>query len=336
MAKCTACGKRALFTTTFGKVEICKKCGSLLNVNAWCDRNFKDKDELMQCKQNTLQIANANGMSQSFVLNLTEFYDEYINDGFTATIDGEAGQKLKIFEKYCVIYTKSEIKRDNLRQALAQIAEESLNSERNEYNEDRDTQLLSTDDKIALVKNVLKGNVASAGIAAATTAVINKKNREESEERAENIKAQRIERMVNPLVTLGERIIEYKSLSKVQIIHKTGTGYGILQFAPAKKSSKKLSAYEYFFYKKSIFKKTTKADVENAKSIITNLINATNQSSTKKQTTKSNVIANIESSTPSTPEQNKFNDIREYKRLLDEGIITEAEFEIKKKELLNL
>lgn len=45
-------------------------------------------------------------MPQGVIAEITRFFDEYLNGGFTTSIVGKCGQPLKIFEDYCVVYTK--------------------------------------------------------------------------------------------------------------------------------------------------------------------------------------------------------------------------------------
>ena len=107
MEKCSVCGKNALMVTNFRDVTLCKKCDSLINASSQYKRDFLSNDELMQQKNSALQLALENGFSQKIINSISEFFDEYIKDGYITTIDGKAGQKLKLFTNYCIVVTKN-------------------------------------------------------------------------------------------------------------------------------------------------------------------------------------------------------------------------------------
>ena len=168
MAKCRACGKAVLLTTTFGSVVLCKNCGTILNVPAWSSRVFDSMDNLVSCKNDALQRAALNNIPKDVVDEITKFFDEYIRAGFVTAINGKAGQTLKVFADYCIINTKSELKKTELENLFYQFDDDD---------DDDDDELISSDDKRNLVRGLMTGRLVQAVIGVAVSATINQQEK---------------------------------------------------------------------------------------------------------------------------------------------------------------
>ena len=137
----------------------------------------------------------------------------------------------------------------------------------------------------------------------------------------------------------------------VESFSKANTANGYLRFIPkGVTSSNLLYGCEYFFFNNSIpFEtKKIKQKIENVKNIILdNIANSeietkVSTAKAKKEKAEKELVAQAEQVRKIVEEvtqQNKtdvFDEVRKFKMLLDEGIITEDEFNAKKKELLGL
>jgi len=324
MAKCMSCGKTTLLTSNFGDVVLCKNCASIVNVPLWGDRNFLSIEELMEQKKLVMQKAVSNNISETIVQRIAQYFDEYIDDGFVTTINGKAGQIIKVFADYCIITTKNEIKKNELVSMFHQFDD-------NYYDDYRaDNELLSSDDKQNLVKGLLSGRIVQAGVGVALSATLNKQEKEKITEK----KSQERRRKVEQLITVGDRKVFYEKISQVDIFSRPNTTNGYLKFVPAGDNVDSLYDCEYFFFNNSIPFETKKIKqrVESVKSIVSKRI------AEIEQVSKKMIIAQEQEKATQnkTSSINSFDEIRKFKQLLDEGIITQEEFDVKKKELLGL
>lgn len=337
MAKCMSCGKTALLTTTFGNVVLCKNCGSLANVSMWNNREFLSMDELINQKNDALQKATANNMPQEIIAEITRFFDEYINAGFITAIKGKAGQSLKVFSTYCIITTKNESKKAEL---------ENMFSDFEDDDDDDDDTLISPDDKRNLVKGLMSGKLVQTGIGVAISATLNQQEKEKNSEK----KSRERHKNVGQLISVGERRIDLRNMAGVEIYSSSNTLNGYLKFIPKGVSSKQSYSCEYFFFNNSIpfESKKIRQQVEAIKNTINELIAnadretqmAMAQAEQKKlEMQKIQQEEQVRKMVEQVTQQSKpdaFEEVRKFKQLLDEGIISEDEFNTKKKELLGL
>lgn len=327
MAKCMACKKNALFTTAFDNVVLCNNCGKSVNVSLWKSRDFETLEELKNQRDAVVKAATSNNFPQEIVAAITRYFYEYIESGFVTAINGKAGQVLKVFSDHCIVYTKSESKKEALIAAFSDFDgyDDSV--------EEEDDGYFSSDDKRSLVKGLMSGRIVQAGIGAAISATINKQEQEKNAAKRALEKEKQNQTRENKLariISVGERRINLHRISNVEIYSKSGTSTGYLRFVPEGISPENMYNCEYFFFNNSILfeSKKIKQRIESARNIICNNISNLNK---KAQVSPSTL-------TISAPQKNSdaFEDIRKYKQLLDEGIISEEEFLAKKKELLGL
>ena len=139
------------------------------------------------------------------------------------------------------------------------------------------------------------------------------------------------------MITVGERRIDLRNMSSVEVYSRSNTANGYLRFVPKGVSSNRLYNCEYFFFNNSLpFEtKKIKQKVESLKDTLNLKIFNLQRDIQKAEQIK----RDIEMDEKDNQQQNKvdaFEEIRKFKQLLDEGIISEAEFNMKKKELLGL
>ena len=339
MAKCMSCGKTALLTTNFGNVILCKNCGTLANVSAWNSREFESMNELMNLKNDAIQKATTANMSQGVIAEITRFFDEYINAGFTTSIVGKCGQTLKIFEDYCVVYTKSEGKKNELENMFYQF-------DRDDDDDDDDGEYLSSEDKRNLARGLMTGKIVQAGIGAAVNASLSK---QEKEKLAEKRRRER-DKLTERLISVGDRRINLRDIEGVEMYSAPNTANGYLKFVPKGVARDDIYNCEYFFFNNSIPFETKKIKqrLEVLKNIITDKIEAlkreaqmvAEQAAQKKAEEQAAMQAEqMRKMVEEVTQQQKpdvFEEVRKFKQLFDEGIISEEEFNAKKKELLGL
>lgn len=172
MEKCSICGKTLIMKTCFGKVVLCKKCDSLINASLWNKRDFTSIEDLLEKKSNALSLAKANNLSENIINDINMFFEEYEKEGFVTSINGKAGQILKIFENYCIISTKNDNAKISLTNMFYQFDDD-----------DDDDEVLTAEDKLQLAKGVLKGGLIKTGIGVAMSAGLKQSAKEQKEEK---------------------------------------------------------------------------------------------------------------------------------------------------------
>jgi len=319
MEKCLNCGKTVLIKTCFGNETLCKNCDSLVNASSWNKRDFASMEDLLEKKNNALQLAKTNNVSERVVDAIEKYFDEYIKDGFVTSINGRAGQKLTIFENYCIVNTKSESAKTSLVNMFYQF----------DYDDDDDDDVLSVDDKLNLAKGVLRGGLIKTGIGVAMSAGLKQSAKEQQAEKKEREREKKLEK----LIKVGDKKILFKDICDVETFSNSNTSNGYLKFIPSGVNPGELYECDYFFFNNSIpfESKKIKQKVENVKKVLEEKIEKAVTEEKKK------VAQEVpKESETKMNDDSRFDEIRKYKQLLDEGIITEEEFQAKKKELLNL
>lgn len=316
MAKCFSCGKMTILSKNYNNITLCNNCASLINYSCWYKRNFSTIDELMENKERTLQLATSNNFKKELIDSLTSYFDEYINNGFISAIDGKAGQTITLFSDYCIINTKSDTAKTGLSNMFYQF----------DYNdeEDDEDEVLTVEDKLRLAKGFISGGIVKTGIDVAMSATLKSSAKEQKEEKRRRLRSKSLDKIIK----VGDKKLFYKNYRGVETFSKTNTANGYLKFIPQGINSDDLYSCEYFFFNNSIpFEtKKIKQKIEYAQNIINEKINSLNVKSIEAKVEIKEEVKEIDS----------FEEIRKYKQLLEEGIISEKEFNKKKKELLNL
>lgn len=323
MEKCLNCGKTVLIKTCFGNETLCKNCDSLVNASSWNKRDFVSMDELVEKKNNALQLAKTNNVSGNVIDAIEKYFDEYIKEGFVTSVNGRTGQTLKVFENYCIVNTKSESAQTSLINMFYQFDEDD---------DDEDDEVLSTDDKLNLAKGVLRGGLIKTSIGVAMSAGIKQSAKEQKAEKKARARKKKLEK----LIKVGDKKILFKDYINVETFSKVNTTNGYLKFIPKEVGEDDIYECDYFFFNNSIpfESKKIKQKVENIKKILEEKIE---KDVIKEKEEKTKTTQEVEKALEvKKNDESKFEEIRKYKQLLDEGIITEEEFQTKKKELLNL
>lgn len=316
MTKCIACGKGSLFSTDIGLHKLCNSCAGKINYSSWKKRDFQSMDELVGQKNMALQLASNNQFSNDAIKVISDYFDEYINDGYVTIINGKAGQTLKVFTNYCIINTK-DIQRDSLVDALYQLLDKE---DQNNASSSFDASEIK-----GAVNGLMRGRIVQTGVGIATSAVLKSMSKEKAEEWRRN--------QSKKMIVSGEYRVNLCNISMVdtQSIPDTSTGY--LRFVPNGISPSDYCSCFYFFYNTSIpfQSKKIRQQVNNIAGLLQNSITQAACSVQMPNT----CAMNSNNSVP-IPTEDPFEVIKKYKSLLDQGIISQEEFNKKKKELLNL
>lgn len=329
MEKCVSCKKVALMPSVIGKMTFCQSCALKLNTNSWKNRIFSSKDELTEKKITTLSSAKENGMSSESLEMINYYFEEYSDKGFFAAVNGKSSQTIKVFNDYLIVDTKDSMASN----ALSNISY-CLDDDDDDDDEVDFFSILSSE-KSNIMKGVMSGKFVQTGLSFATAAVIDQK--EKTSERKSRERHKNIDR----LVTMGELKINYKNLDHVSI-YSSNSAYGCLIFVPNGVSEKDFYACQYFVFDNSrpLESKKIRQKLEQIKEFINDKIEEIKENKRQIEAKEKADAIKAEKEQQikvlEQPKQSPFEEIRMYKELLDEGIITQEEFNLKKKEILGL
>ena len=316
MEKCINCGKPAIIKTMLGKEVLCKKCDLLIGASFWNKREFSSMEDLQEKKNKALSSAKTNNFSEKVIESIEKYFDEYIKEGFITSINGRAGQTIKVFDNYCIINTKSENAKSDLVHLFYQFEDD--------YDDEEDDEVLSADDKLNLAKGVLRGGLIKTGLGVAKSAGLKQSAKEQLEEKRDKLRKKNLEKMIK----VGDKKLFFKDYYAIETLSKSNKSNGYLKLVPKGEKADNLYECEYFFFNNSIpfESKKIKQKVEDIKDIIEEKLSPEDVEKPKEESSNNQTKSDTD----------KFEEIRKYKQLLDENIISEEEFEAKKKELLKL
>ena len=331
MVKCIACGKSALLTTDFGNVSLCKNCASKVNISIWKNRDVSSLGELMTNKTNALQLANSNAFSGEAINAIEKYFDSYINAGYVTTINGKVGQILKIFGDYCIIDTKNEEKKSELASLFYYFADDD------EDDEEEDDRTIFEKEKDSIVKGLLTGKIVQTGIGLAASAVIDSQEKEKADAKKSRERRKKREK----LIVVGEDKINLKDFVQVDTYLIPNASKGYLRFIPKGVTANEYYACTYFFFNASnpFERKKIKAHMDSIRDMLNERIGVIEKEQEKvaiEARVAQEVSVKNNMNVVSDSAKDAFEEIRKYKGLLDDGIITEDEFNKMKKALLGL
>lgn len=348
MAKCVACGKNILITNNMGNTTFCNNCASIIGLSRWKRREFTSISELIDYKNTAIQSAIQSGFTNEVVRIIEEYFDTYINAGYVTSFNGKAGQILKIFTDFCIIDTKNDIKKNEL------INKFSFDDSNDIEDDDDDDSFFNADNIGRITKGLMSGKLVQTGVGLAASAVVNSKAKEKAEERRaklEEAKQREKKRNMEQLICVGEYKVDLKNYIRVETVYGTNDLIGCLRFVPRATNLRDKYSCTYFFFNNSSIIPFESRKIRQEVEALRNMLNerlvkinaeieqmAYEEEIRREAEAKAVYEANFhrEEKNQEVGKEDVFDRIRKFKELYDEGIISEEEFNKKKKELLGL
>jgi hypothetical protein len=336
MIKCIACGKTALLSTEIGNVSLCNSCASKINASTWKKRDAATAGELAAQRNAALQLATSNGFSDVAIQAIARYFDAYLNIGYVTTVNGKAGQTLRIFDNLCIIDTKTE---SNQQTAISML-ENFFTSEEDDDDDELSESFLSSQAG-NITRGLLSGRLIETGVGLVASSIIDSREKEKAAEKKEHERQRKYERIFTKMVTIGEKRVLFGLCDRVEIYTRGNSATGYLRFIPKSTPTNDIYAGAYF-----VFNNTTPFEGKRFRQQINSICDMLN---TRIAYIHSHAAVNVSKSPTPVPAQpapnvipisqlqkDPFEEIRKYKALLDDGIITEDEFNKKKHELLGV
>lgn len=304
---CEICNTETQLLSKIGRVQVCKACARKLKLSTWMNVEFENNEEIEKKKKEILSVADEMEVSDKVKKAISTYFEKQLNDGVLHMLNGDEGQIIKVYEDHCEIITRY----------LSDETKKKYFKMNGMFSFDFDNILSNID-----AGDVIMGLVGGGGIVKTGTKIA-KNVAVKTVVNATKEKSQKGKRIF-PVIE-GKRIVKYNEydIVKVRKSDDDELGYMLIQnskyvddpdedilflFYPTPSRNKKISMIQTMMREKM-------AEYQN------NIIRLESSKISDKLVGANSSVAD---------------EILKFKNLLDMGVITEEEFEEKKKQLLNL
>lgn len=298
MISCDCCGSLVRHLEAVGKTHICKLCFGKINISAWKETEYEDNEEVENNRKKVLKVANKYNFPQIVVEEINLHFDDKIQKGLICSSNSYRGQKLKVYETYCILITREDFD-------IEENSKEYGKALKSNYPKEN---LISNSVAKSLANSVFAGGIVKAGINIATSTAINA-----------------VTDVIVPekgmfKVVRGTYKIDYLEYDHIDFQKVADNEVGFIRFRNSRFAGNTNEDIVFIF------------DTDDGKEKIYNQIQK--WSSITKQTTIQETSGNQQSQSSSFV--SIADEILKFKNLLDIGAITQEEFDAKKKYLLSL
>ena len=333
MIECEACGEKTLNTHNMGGANICKKCYSKIEIKEWKNSKYISKQKLEEDRNKILKIANDLKFPQLAINEINKHFDDKSEKNWIYTIDGKMGQTMKVYEDHFIIETNSNFNMETIAEEYAQIYKKdnpAINQFTKEDAKKITNGIMSNTGgmiKDLLITGVTKGKVTDKFL----DKMANKfeKSIESTLDNAIDIAYDNQFTGKNLFKKLGrENYFSYNDFDTIMFRDIENDALGYIKFQN-KKTINDTNNDVLFFYGRD-FKSELKEIMPSVYSLLSKKIREAQELAQQPEVQKN--IQNVSQS----DDLQKLDDIVKFKELLDMGIITQEEYNTKKKELLGL
>ena len=303
MKKCDVCGETKLTVEKMGKAIICKKCYSKLNIPEWKEDSFFDKQGLKESMNKVIAVAKKNNFPDSAIEYIEKKFNSKKSSDWLYMLKSDTGQTLDVYEKYMTLDTTDDFDDESMVEEYSKLimTKDPVNKTKTVGGE-----ILND---LSHLKNPLKPKNMVKTFA--NVAISNMNKEEKPKEK------------VDFYVRKGKRRIEYSEYDSLFVrMPRDEELYGFINIKNSNNVNSNTSNILFFFYNDDDeIKHVNKIISYIEKKIIDN----------QKHTDETNKI-----NESASQQKNSYDDLRELKKLLDDGIINEDDYEKKKKQILGI
>lgn len=303
MQICDCCGMLVRHRQALGKANICNKCYGKINTSEWKATEYEDNEEVENNREKILKVSTKHNFPAIVVEGINAHFDSKLQKGLLYSIDGDKGQKLKVFADHCVLITDDDdFDIDEVSVAYAKALK------RNQPKEN----LITNSTAKTLARSVLTGGIVKAGISLATTAAINAAADKYAPSKA------------SFKLTKGSFKIDYHIYTNAER-QKVGDGeIGFIRFVNSRSNGRQNDDVLFFFDEDTskldkAYKEICKGIDESARPVI-----------------QEPIAPQAPAQPVSTTTVSSADELLKFKQLLDMGAITQEEYDAKKKQILGL
>lgn len=296
LKECVACGKRRLKTTTANDFVFCEECFSDI-AECWKRKKYFNREELYDERDKVLKIAKEKNFPKEFIEQISPYFEAKVEKNWISTLDGNKGQTIEFYNDYLTIKTNK-----NFNEEEMQAQFNKLNSKININSEDLKSFKTIGKELISDVIPIPRAFKSMKILDMAGDKMI----KHLDDHKTVSIKN---------YVKVGLRKVYYKDCFNTNLLFRNEDGItvGALLIITSNANVPDL----LFFFDKSKINK-----IKKIRKILEEEMEKTEQK--------------VDNDKKAAGNQHFAKQIRELKGLLDDGIITQEEFDAKKKQLLDL
>lgn len=297
MTICSACGNSVLIPNKVLGHTLCLKCAKALKVSTWKEKSFETNEEILNMKNDVLLSASSSGLAHNVLQSVSDYFDSQIEEGLLYRFDGDEEQIIKVYKDYCQIITSEDFDESDISKRYARSMKKGMSLE-SIFSDGAAVKTLAMG--LMSKKSLVKTGMSLASSMALNSAI-------------DHYFPGNVEISVMP----GIKRINYIDCEDIRFMkHDTDREdcIGAIKFILPSSGE-----YNFFYsYNNSSAKKVC--------TIINELVGEAKLDQQVTERTKSNLVG---ASTVA-------DEIKKFKELLDMEVITQEEFDSKKKQLLNL
>lgn len=308
MDHCDACGDEVKNIFNIGSAKLCKKCYSKINKEQLNKKDFCNNQEVEDARTFILKIANKNNFSQMALKGINEFFDSKIEQGLIDSVIGE-DQMLKAFEDHIELITYDSFDVEEMELIYSSIIRKS-----NSKTPDLVSEGINAAQTV--VSGVLRGRGLTGSVIKAGVGFI-------ASSSVADAAVDKISKVKTPFdYKIGKMELSYSDIDAIEYVAlqqiNKDDQMGCIRITNSRHSNN----YIVFF-----FDQYSASNSQKVYSIIKGKRNDKIRTQDASVQSKSQVNSQIGFSVA--------DEILKFKQLLDMEVITEEEFESKKKELLS-
>ena len=298
MLMCSVCGETVVEYKKIESSLLCNKCFKKIDIYEFNRRDFEDRTQLAECEKKVIDKATKAKFPESVIASIQKNFSKKVSEDWLYTYSNLEGHKIKVYKNYASIITTEDFDMEEVKKKFYSLMSNQKEiSALGEFGKGMISDLTRLKNPLTM-KNMMK-NISKAAISSQNSSI----NEKDSPLKFKCIR--------------GNQKVLYSDYDYVDLIRsKNDDGIGFIYFGNSKDDRK----YSLFFFDNSYVSK-----VKEIRKVLSQMIEESNKE--KELERKQNEVHN---------EMSDFDKLRELKSLLDEGIITEEEFNLKKKEILKL
>lgn len=302
---CKICNTETQLLSKIGRVQVCKTCARKLKLSTWMNVEFENNEEIE--KKEILSIADEMEVSDKVKKAISTYFKKQLNDGVIHMLNGDEGQIIKVYEDRCEIITKY-LSDETKKKYFKMNGMSSFDFDNILSNIDADDVIMGLVGGGGIVKT---GTQIAKNVAIKTAMNVTKE------------KSQKGKRIF-PVIK-GKKIVKYNEYDIVKVRKSNDDELGYMLIQNSKYANDPDEDILFLFY-------PTSSRNKKISMIQTMIREKMNEYQNKKIRLESSKISDkLVGANSSVADE-----ILKFKNLLDMGVITEEEFEEKKKQLLNL
>ncbi len=301
MMNCDGCGLTVRTLHPIGTGKLCKKCFSKIEKTGFNKKkgDFEDNIEVEDARKKALQIAYKQQFSPIIIDGLNKHFDSMIEQGLFCSVNGSENQILKVYDSHCILITYDNFDVDEASKKYGAARKRNQPTE----------SLISANTVAKAARSFLTGGILGAGITIAADAVA-------------STAVNYIPTKEGFSVHKGSYRIDYKNIGNVEYKNRDNDedAVGFIRFQSAYSQNSNDDIVFLF--------RTSENKAKSAYNFICDKVRDAHSIPVQPK-----IVAEPTSQTPLI---DPIEQVKKLKELLDMGILTQEEFDAKKKQLLNL